>query len=152
MALDLNTQVPRSPFDTLEGFAWLPRLIDKARAFYAGTHGDYTPYPCPGDRQFLSYFGLPADALGDLIKSGASDEEIAAWVKRATKRTPAEARAFRDAYLVPSPNPFMRFALGLFIKRSIARVKKARPGADATGVDTMAKALCFEEGHPIPRS
>ncbi|HEY9900051.1 MAG TPA: DUF5069 domain-containing protein [Pantanalinema sp.] len=152
MALDLNTQVPRSPFETLEGYAWLPRLIDKARAFYAGTHGDYTPYPCPGDRQFLSYFGLDAGSLGDLIKSGASDEAIADRVKRTAKRTAAETKAFGDAFLVPSPNPLLRFALGLFIKRSIARVKKARPGTDASGIDTMAKVLCLEEGHPIPRA
>jgi hypothetical protein len=29
---------------TLDGYPWLPRMIDKARA---GTLGDYYRYPCP---------------------------------------------------------------------------------------------------------
>lgn len=72
MAPDLTKQVPRSPFDELEGFAWLPRMIDKARATFAGTNGDYTPFPCPGDKQFLRYFGIDAGELGRLIVPGAS--------------------------------------------------------------------------------
>ncbi|MNX79944.1 hypothetical protein D3C86_1115900 [compost metagenome] len=150
MALDLKTQVPRSPFDTLEGYAWLPRLIDKARAFYAGTHGDYTPYPCPGDKKFLAYFGLDAQALGELIKNGASDAEIADHVKRTTKRTAAEAKAYRDELFLPASNRFMRFVLGLLIRQIVAKAKKERPSLNTSGIDSMAKALCIEEGHPIP--
>lgn len=48
MALDLRTDIPRNPFDQIDGYAWLPRLIDKTRAYFAGTKGSYTRYPSPG--------------------------------------------------------------------------------------------------------
>lgn len=150
MALDLSKQVPRSPFDRLDGFAWLPRLIDKARAYFAGTHGDYTPYPCPGDKQFLKFFGLDAQELGKVIQSGASDEEIVAYVQRSTKRTEAEKEAFWRDYFVPPRNPIIRFAFGLFIARGLKRLQGTHPGLDPAKIDTMAKLLATEERHPIP--
>lgn len=149
MALDLSKQVPRSPFEELDGFPWLPRMIDKARAYFAGTHGDYSPYPCPGDRIFLKFFGLDAKALGDLIQSGASDEAIAAYAKRETKRSPADFEAFRQSQRRPPNNPLLRFAFKMFIRRGLKRLGSKRP-ADPTKIDTIAKLLALEEGHPVP--
>lgn len=150
MALDLTRQVPRSPFERLEGFAWLPRLIDKARATYAGTNGDYSPYPCPGDRAFLRYFGIDALELGRLIQNDASDEDIAAYVQRTTRRTEVEKAAFYAGFFQPPRNPVMRFVFGLFIRRSLSRLRRLRPNAETSGIDTLQKLLAFEEGHALP--
>lgn len=152
MALDLKTQVPRSPFDTLEGYAWLARMIDKARATFAGTNADYNPYPCPGDKRFLKYFGIDVNSLGELIKSGASDDEIAAYVKRTTTRSADETKAFNDEFLLPSKSLVMKLVAWVLISQAVKVAKKRNPAVDVSGVDTMAKALCLEEGHPIPRA
>jgi hypothetical protein len=149
MALDLTHDVPRSPFDELNGFPWLPRMLDKARAHFAGTRGEYAAYPCPGDKNFLGFFGLDAHALGALVRDGESDEAIAAWVAQHTTR-PGDGPAFRQRLLTPSPNPLINVAVWLF-KWKIARELKAkgRP-ADMAGIDTFAKLIALEEGHPIP--
>jgi mannose-6-phosphate isomerase-like protein (cupin superfamily) len=42
---------------TLDGYAWLPRIIDKARAARAGTLGDAV-HPCPVDRRCLAQLGV----------------------------------------------------------------------------------------------
>ncbi|HEY9855895.1 MAG TPA: DUF5069 domain-containing protein [Stenomitos sp.] len=152
MALDLTKQVPRSPFERVDGFPWLLRLIDKARATFAGTLGDYTPYPGPGDRQFLWYFGLSARELGKLIQSGASEEEIVGYVQRHTKRTAAEKDALWRSYFEPPRNPIMRLAFGLYVARGVKRLKAAQPDLDPSRIKTLPQLLAAEEGHPLPTS
>lgn len=49
---------------TLEGIAWLPRLIQKARAKLRGELPPDLMYDCGGDRRFFKEYGLhPADFL-----------------------------------------------------------------------------------------
>lgn len=149
-AKDLTREVPRSPFDELEGYPWLPRMIDKARATFASTSGDYTPYPSPGDRQFLRFFGLKAKDLGELIKSGADEPTIAKYVRSHTKRSGTEIDFFRQTLLLPPSNPLLRFGLNQFLALQIKKLLKAKPGTDASGIDTLAKFLVVEEGHFLP--
>jgi hypothetical protein len=66
---------------TLEGYAWLPRMIDKARAARAGTIGRFL-YPCPIDRACLSRLGLDPDAFADLAAALAGDDAILAALHR----------------------------------------------------------------------
>src|ERR1700722_18429694 len=40
-AKDLTAEAPRGLDAELEGYAWLPRMLDKARATLAGTAGSY---------------------------------------------------------------------------------------------------------------
>jgi hypothetical protein len=47
-AKDLTAQAPRGLDAELEGYAWLPRMLDKARATLAGTAGSYL-FGCPVD-------------------------------------------------------------------------------------------------------
>ena len=44
-----NGEFPRRGRDALDGFLWLARVFDKARAARDGTIFDYI-YPCPMDR------------------------------------------------------------------------------------------------------
>jgi hypothetical protein len=148
--LDLSRNVPRSPFDTLHGFMWLPRLIDKTRAMQAGTLGDYAPYPCPGDRNFLGFFGIKADELGQLIGSGADDDTIGAWVARQAKQPPD---AFNRKLVKPPANPFYQVLVWLFktrLKKRLQQSQTVRDDCDWREVDSLAKILAVEEGHPFP--
>ena len=61
---------------TLEGYAWLPRMIDKARAFRAGTLGDYYRYPCPIDTTCLRRLGIDAVQFADICERATDDNDI----------------------------------------------------------------------------
>lgn len=141
-ALDLTKDFPRSPYAELGGYMWLPRLIDKARACFAGTLGEYTPYPCGADKRFIATYGLDADALGEVIKSGASDAEIVAWVEANQKAVTAEeVAAFRKHQLAPITDAQM---LTYFTPARDA----AAPGRSE--IDNWSKLIAVEESHTIP--
>ena len=88
-APDLTLRPPRSPRVRLGGYAHLPRLLDKARAFVAGKHGEYV-YNCPLDRQFFEFTGISHKAFLAAVKTGKSDTEMLAWVNAHTKCLPLE--------------------------------------------------------------
>jgi uncharacterized protein DUF5069 len=77
-APDFTKGPPRSGRDLLGGYAWLARLADKARAEHAGTNGDYVAY-CPFSLGFLERTKVSRDAFGELIRRGASDEELVTY-------------------------------------------------------------------------
>jgi hypothetical protein len=140
-ALDLTREFPRSPFDAIAGYFWLPRLIDKTRAHFAGTRGEYAAYPCPSDQRFISFYGLDTDALGEVIKSGASDAEIAAWVNQhGTKRTPEEVAGLYKAFATPPADPGVAAYLA-------GQVEAIAPGQD---IKNFSQLICLEENHPYP--
>ena len=151
MALDLTTSVPRSPFDELDGFPWLPRMNDKARAHFAGTLGEYSPYPCPGDQNFLRHFGIDAAALGEVIKGGADDAAIAAWVQaHAAKADDATKAAFRAKLRGPERNPVLRLALWFFTRKNLAAIEKNSPHVRRDQIVGFSHMVAAEEGHALP--
>lgn len=69
--------------EDLEGIAYLPRILVKARA---KLHGELDPdvmYGCGGDRNFLAKNGdiHPADFLRHVWASAGDDSKIVAWIK-----------------------------------------------------------------------
>ena len=92
-APDLTQFPPRSPRVRLGGYAHLPRLLDKARAFAAGKHGEYS-YNCGMDAHFFTFTGIDHAALLAEVKKGLGDTEMLAWVRTQTKRLPAEIMAW----------------------------------------------------------
>ena len=92
-APDLTQHPPRSPRVRLGGYAHLPRLLDKARAFIAGKNAGYH-YNCPLDRQFFDFTGIDHEAMLAEIKKGRSDTEMLAWVRANTRRGPSEILAW----------------------------------------------------------
>ncbi|WP_221028806.1 DUF5069 domain-containing protein [Actomonas aquatica] len=96
-APDLTQHPPRSPRVRLGGFVHLPRLLDKARAFAAGKHGDYI-YPCPMDERLFAFAGVDATAFLDAVKCGKSDTEMLAWLMEhlSPARLPHEILAWSD--------------------------------------------------------
>lgn len=149
-ALDLATDVPRSPFAEIDGYAWLPRMIDKARATFAGTVGDYTPYPCPLDRVFLRYFKLDADALGEVIRSGASEAAIAEWVTAHSPRDEAAKAAFARGQSEPERTLIMRLAIMVYRRKRRALLAERFPNRRLSEIHSFARMLALDEGHPVP--
>ena len=146
-AKDLTRECPRGPFDTLGGYPWLPRLVDKVRAMLAGTLGDYVPFPCPADQRFLTAVGITPAAMRDRLQAGAGDAEVLAWVTRqASPETEARLRAFRD-YLEAPSRPEREPAL----QAAKAVLAAARPDLDLSGVDSFISLICVEEGHALPQ-
>jgi hypothetical protein len=142
-AKDLNREAPRSPFGTLNGYPWLPRLIDKVRAMQAGTLGGYLPYPCPGDQRFVNALGVTAEALRDQIQTGADDAAIAAWVSANVQPGFEERLAAYRAYLLAPSAPERQPALA----EAKAELAAARPDLDLSWVDSFVKLICAEEDH-----
>lgn len=68
--------------DTLEGIAYLPRILAKARAKLRGELDPDLMYGCGGDRHFLKKHGAihPADFLRRVWATGEDDLSLAAWV------------------------------------------------------------------------
>lgn len=146
VAKDLAKEFPRSPFEDLGGMPWLARLIDKVRALDAGTLGEYTPFPCGGDRNFLMTLGVEADALKQVISGGASDAEIAEWVK--AHWTPgAEERiaGYRAGQREAVTGDYLTYLEG-----AKAELAKSRPELDLSKITNFAELICVEEGYPVP--
>jgi hypothetical protein len=86
--MDLGQRPPRRGSDTLAGMIWLPRLIDKVRAFQAGTLGTYA-YPSALDQSFMRRFQLTPAYIESLVRDAPADEAIAAAI-REHQRLPDE--------------------------------------------------------------
>ena len=85
LATDLAHDFPRSPKEKLGGFIIGFRTLDKCRAVIAGTAGEYH-FNCPLDQMFLGFAGLDAEAFKTFVATGATDEQVADWVKQNAKQ------------------------------------------------------------------
>ena len=70
--------------DRLEGIAYLPRILAKARAKLRGELDPDLMFGCGGDRNFLKTHGAihPADFLRQVWAAGEDDRRLAAWVAK----------------------------------------------------------------------
>ena len=88
---------PRSPSETMDGWMYLPRYIDKIRLHLAGKlHSDYTENLGKGfDALWLKAAGLTHEKMLQVVKNSTTDGEVCDWVRQNVKRTPAEKAAHR---------------------------------------------------------
>ncbi len=93
-----DTVYPRSPRETMCGWAHLPRYVDKIRLFLAGRlHVDYLNNFGKGfDAAWLRASGLTHDEFIAVVKGTVTDGEVADWVLRTVKKTEAEKEAHRE--------------------------------------------------------
>lgn len=86
---------PRSPRETMDGWHYLPRYIDKIRLSLAGKlHSDYTENLGKGfDGMWLKAAGLTHEAFVAVVKKSITDGEVCDWVRQNVKRSPAEKAA-----------------------------------------------------------
>lgn len=73
--------------ESLRGFAYLPRILQKARAKLRGELDPDLMYGCGGDRNFLRKHGdiHPADFLRKVWAAGDDDAAVADWIERRMK-------------------------------------------------------------------
>jgi len=83
---DLREHAPRSARAMLGGLYFLPRTIDKMRAKIQGTLGLYKIGP--GISMYLfEWLGITEADFEEIVRSGASDDEIVAWLHERTDRS-----------------------------------------------------------------
>jgi quercetin dioxygenase-like cupin family protein len=74
-AKDLTAQAPAGLDSELEGYAWIPRMLDKARATLAGTAGRYL-FGCPVDHTCMARLGIAPELVLDLAARHADDRAV----------------------------------------------------------------------------
>jgi hypothetical protein len=86
---------PRSPRETMDGWHYLPRYVDKIRLHLAGKlHADYTDNFGKGfDGFWLKAAGVTHQQMIDVVKNSLTDGEVSDWVRHHVKRTDAEKAA-----------------------------------------------------------
>ncbi|MBV9672644.1 MAG: DUF5069 domain-containing protein, partial [Verrucomicrobia bacterium] len=84
-AKDLTKDFPRSPRETLAGYVIAARTLDKCRAEIARTIGEYH-FDCPLDNMFFDFAEISANKFKEVVATGASDGEVAAWIEEHAKR------------------------------------------------------------------
>ena len=86
---------PRSPRETMDGWSYLPRYIDKIRLSLAGKlHSDYTANLGKGfDGMWLKAAGLTHEQFVEVVKNTLTDGEVCDWVRQHVKKSPAEKAA-----------------------------------------------------------
>jgi len=102
-AKDLTQEPARSPRIRIGGYALLARMADKGRATLNGTAGEYH-FDCPVDNILFGFKGVKGAEVKPLLVSGASDDEIAAWLDtHGTPKTAAEITAWGDSIVANTP-------------------------------------------------
>src|SRR4051812_26712322 len=74
-ARDLTAEEPRAFGLELEGYAHLPRMLDKARATLAGRAGRYE-FGCPVDHTCMARLGVTPELVLDVAARYRDDERV----------------------------------------------------------------------------
>ncbi len=83
---------PRSPRETMAGWAYLPRFVDKIRLHLAGKlHAEYAENFTQGfDGYWLKAAGLNAEQVIELVRCSVTDGEVCDWIRTHVKKSDAE--------------------------------------------------------------
>lgn len=86
---------PRSPRETMAGWSYLPRYVDKIRLHLAGKlHADYQENLGQGfDGMWLKAAGVTHEQLVAVVKNTLTDGEVCDWVRKNVQRSAAEKAA-----------------------------------------------------------
>ncbi len=86
---------PRSPRETMDGWHYLPRYVDKIRMHLAGKlHSDYTDNLGKGfDAMFCKHAGVAHEKMIEVVKNSLTDGQVCDWVRLNIKKSKAEKDA-----------------------------------------------------------
>jgi len=102
-----NPIYPRSPRETMDGWTYLPRYIDKIRLHLAGRlHPDYQPNFGKGfDGLWLKAAGVTHEQMIEVVKNSITDGQVCDWVRQHVTESTAGKAAHREAMLNhPAPD------------------------------------------------
>jgi hypothetical protein len=105
--LDLRTQPPREPRETLLGFYFLPRTIDKLRAdLPGGSAGDYLNHDTGFSAFVVKRLGLNMEDLRAAVARSADETELTAWLAERIDRAGAPAlNAKLETFVIDRMSP-----------------------------------------------
>ncbi|MCK6494181.1 MAG: DUF5069 domain-containing protein [Nitrospira sp.] len=128
---------------TLEGHVHLARMIDKCRAWLAGTQGEYI-YPCPMDERLLEFAGITAAQFTAAVQTHSTDAGVADWFRRTAQ--PHDQRALDEWN-------HMMLTRGPSTPEKQASFNRYRDAVDPSRIDITAWSDLqdLEEGRPVPR-
>ena len=115
LARDLRDgkEFPRSPRATLAGYVLAARAVDKCRAVLVQLHGEYHSN-CPLDQRWLNFAEIDYGDFRALVATGATDDEIAAWIENnAKKRPPRRDHCLEQQGTRPAPERSAARASGI---------------------------------------
>jgi len=98
---------PRSPRETMAGWIYLPRYIDKIRLHLADRlHPDYQPNFGKGfDGLWLNAARVTHEQMIEVVRNSITDGEVCDWVRQNVEASPAAKAAHREAMLNrPAPD------------------------------------------------
>jgi hypothetical protein len=98
---------PRSPRETMDGWHYLPRYVDKIRLHLAGKlHADYHENLGKAfDGFWLKAAGLTHEQFVAVVKNSITDGEVCDWVRKNIKKSAAEKAAhWKDILSRPLPD------------------------------------------------
>ena len=98
---------PRSPRETMAGWHYLPRYVDKIRLHLAGKlHSDYTDNFGKGfDGMWLKAAGVTHEQFVAVVSNTVTDGQVCDWVNQNIKKTDAEKDAhWKDVLSRPLAN------------------------------------------------
>jgi Domain of unknown function (DUF5069) len=92
---------PRSVRESMCGWVYLPRFVDKIRLHLSGKlHSDYQENFTKGfDGAWLKAAGVQAEIFIQVVKNSVTDGQVADWVAKNVKKTDADKKAFNDFVL-----------------------------------------------------
>jgi gluconokinase len=84
-------QFPRSPYDSVQGLVYFPRMLDKIRLYASGTLPEaYQKHlGTDFDGRCLRFLGVDYEAVKKLVLAGEKDEAIFEWCRQ-NGRNPGE--------------------------------------------------------------
>ena len=91
---DLRSHAPRRWNADVDGVIWLPRMIDKARAYDAGTLGLYLYGQSPVDGSLLAAGRIRYEDVLDAVRSAPDDAGVLAALERRAPGATARMRAW----------------------------------------------------------
>ncbi|GEM_PF-421741 len=140
--IDLTAAPPRSPFEMLNGYVFLPRAIDKARAHLTEKLGSHT-YGRPGslDAFFFAQHGITPDEFSKAVRAAGSDQEVVTWFSMRTKiKTPNAIKEYNRKFASLAPTSAES------LKAFMCHVKAAVPPERADAIKTWFQLLDADEG------
>jgi hypothetical protein len=96
MVPDLRSSPPRRWSESLGQIRWLPRLIDKTRAAFAGHLGDYLFGQSPIDRKFLAALGIDHREFARIVRDSPGDADVLAALQALRPEGIRAARAWSE--------------------------------------------------------
>lgn len=100
--MDLTKGAPRSPYDDLGGITFLPRTIDKMRAYIDGTHGAYNAKTGVSTATF-ALFGVTPDEFEQIVRDNPTDEGVLSALLAKKPLSQEEIEAYNRSMISRAP-------------------------------------------------